>query len=249
MAIRSQDTGHERESGRSGRDESTGTARLTEKVKRGASGVIGLALVVRGLRRRSARGIAMALAGGWLLSRTLPKRYRSRGDGESIGDDSPAVSRSITIGKSADDLYEAWRDPTVFSEVMGHFAEVSPSTEDRFHWTIHGPFGRVAAWDTRVVEADPGEIVRWETPADAMLSNAGEVRFSEATGDRGTEVTLTLRFDPPGGALGDAALRRLDLVPRELAGVALSRFKSLVESGSIPTLQGNPSGRGRGDQV
>ena len=248
MAIRSQDTGHERENGRLQDDETTGTVPLSDRVKRGASGVIGLALLVHGLRRRSARGIAMALAGGWLLSRALPKRYRSRSEGDS-GGDTEAVSRSITIGKSADDLYEAWRDPTVFSEVMGHFAEVTPSTEDRFHWTVKGPLGRMVTWETRVVESDPAEIVRWETPAKAMLSNAGEVRFREATGDRGTDVTLTLRFDPPGGPLGDAALRRLDLIPRELAGVALSRFKSLVESGSIPTPQGNPSGRGRGDRL
>jgi uncharacterized membrane protein len=248
MAIRTQDTTGVRENGRSQHDETT---TLGDRVRRGASGALGLALLVRGLRRRSPRGVAMALAGGWLLSRTLPKRYRTRDEDESGvgGGDSTGVSRSVTIGKSADDLYEAWRDPTVFSAVMGHFAEVTPSTEDRFHWAVKAPFGQVATWETRVAEAEPGEVVRWETPADPMLSNAGEVRFRDATGDRGTEVTLTLAFDPPGGALGDAALRRLDLAPRELAGVALSRFKSLVESGSIPTLDGNPSARGRGDRL
>lgn len=249
MATRSQDTGREGEAGRSRRAEETGTAPLSDRVKRGASGVIGLALLVRGLRRRSPRGLAMGLAGGWLLYRALPERYRSPGANDSTGDDSLARSLSLTIGKPADELYEAWRDPTVFSEVMGHFAEVTPSTEDRYRWTVHGPYGRTASWETRIVEADPGQIIRWETPGDAMLASEGEVRFREATGDRGTEVWLTLRFDPPGGALGDAAFRRLDLLPRELAGVALSRFKSLVESGEIPTLQGNPSARGRGDRL
>jgi uncharacterized membrane protein len=130
---------------------------------------------------------------------------------------------------------------------MGHFAEVTQSGDDRFRWTVRGPLDRDVSWETRVVEVEPGEIVRWETPQDAMLPNSGTVRFRPAPGDRGTVVTLSIRFDPPGGAFGSAALDRLDVVPKALAGTALGRFKSLVESGEIPTIAGNPSARGRGD--
>lgn len=201
----------------------------------------------------------MVLAGGWLVLRALgadsriERALRSRtpfGGGQAgrrRTDDTPAVSRSITIGKPADELYEAWRDPDQFSAVMGHFAEVTTRDEDRLHWTVHGPFGRDISWETRIVEADPGEHLRWETPADATVPNEGSVRFRPAPGDRGTEVTLTIDFDPPGGALGNAALQRLDIVPAALAGTALHRFKALVESGEIPNLESNPSARGKGD--
>jgi uncharacterized membrane protein len=157
------------------------------------------------------------------------------------------VTRSITVGKPADELYETWRDPDVFSQVMGHFAEITATAEDRHHWTVHGPAGTDFSWETRIVEAEPGEVIRWETPDDASVSNSGSVRFRPAPDDRGTHVTLALDFDPPGGTLGNAVLKRLDIVPETLAGHALGRFKSLVESGEIPTLEGNPSGRGKGD--
>lgn len=39
-----------------------------------------------------------------------------------------------------------------------------------------------------------------------------------------------------------------DLLPKEVASKALHRFKSLAETGEIPTLQGQPAGRHAGHQ-
>lgn len=227
-------------------------------MKRGASAVLGGALLARGLRRRSLRGAATALAGGWLLSRALggnariEQALRSRTPAGESGDRTEAadyeeVSRSVTVGKPAEELYEVWRDPDQFSQIMGGFAEITPTDEDRLRWTVHGPRGRDLSWETRIAEEEPGELLRWETPADATVPNEWSVRFRPASGDRGTLVTLSISFDPPGGALGDAALKRLDVAPATLAREALGRFKSLAESGEIPTLEGNPSARGEGD--
>jgi hypothetical protein len=46
---------------------------------------------------------------------------------------------------------------------------------------------------------------------------------------RGTEVVLRLRFDPPGGAIGDALARLWGMSPATLAVRALDRFKELAE--------------------
>lgn len=216
--------------------------------------VIGGALVVRGLRKRSFGGLVSALVGGFLLMRALRGRGRAS---ESRGRFAPSdetpdaveVSRSIIVGKPADELYEMWRDPGEFSAVMGHFADVTTAGEDRLEWTVSGPGGRDFTWESRVVADEPGERLTWKTAPDATVPNEGTVRFRELDDDRGTEVTLSVTFDPPGGALGSAVLQRLSIAPEALAGEALSRFKSLAESGEIPTLDGNPSARGRGDVV
>ena len=227
----------------------------------GFLGLLGGALLVRGLRRRSLRGIATAAVGGWLVSRAAGWDARV---GETVRSEAPIdrwredlseasgpteVSRTVTVGKSPEELYEIWRDPERLSRVVGHFAEVTSVAEDRLRWTVEGPLDREVGWETHVVKDEPGELIRWETPSDAMLPNQGSIRFEPAPGDRGTKVTLSMRFDPPGGALGEAALRQLDVVPETIAGEALRRFKSLAETGDIQTTEGNVSARGRGDRL
>ena len=222
--------------------------------------VAGGALLGFGLRRRSLGGTVAALAGGWLL-------YRGLGGGDapdqqmaasSVADDDSSeaatagaadVRRSVTIGRPADELYERWRDPETMTRIVGGFADVMAPSEDRWHWTVTAPLGFSVTWDTEFVEDRPGEFLRWTSTADAAVSNEGSVHFRPAPDDRGTEVTFQFRIDSPGGAVGDAVAARLGIVPDALAGVALDRFKSLVETGEIPTLEKNPSARGQGDRL
>lgn len=220
------------------------------------SALVGGVLLVFGVRRRTLLGTAAALVGGWLLHRSIPGRSPLPAAlGDDRGDESEAtpveteVERTITVGKPADELYEMWRDPEQLTQVMGHFADVSSADEDGLRWTVQGPFGRDVEWETQFVEARAGEFLRWESPEDAAVPNEGSIRLAPAPGDRGTEVTLRLQFDPPGGRLGGAAMKSSGFVPAVLAKKALHRFKSLAETGEIPTLEGNPSARGRGDTM
>jgi uncharacterized membrane protein len=73
------------------------------------------------------------------------------------------------------------------------------------------------------------------------------VTFRAAPAGWGTEVALHLDFGVPGGALGRAVVDHLPMAPRLAAERALRRFKSLVETGEMPTLDRNVSARGRGD--
>ncbi|MCP2014711.1 putative membrane protein [Deinococcus sp. HSC-46F16] len=202
--------------------------------------ILGGVLLTLGLRRVSFGGVALALAGGALLYRQLAMRSGRAGAEAQMAE----VARSITIGKPAEELYRFWRQGGHLPRVMEHFAEVTETNQDRAHWTVRVPGGRRLSWDTQVVEHRPGELVSWQSLPGTELPNRGEVRFRPAPGDRGTEVTLRLHFQPPGGALGAAAAKALNgLGPSVLVGDALRRFKSLVETGEIPTLDRNPSAR------
>jgi len=229
------------------------------RTRRAAEAAVGGTLLVAGLRRRSVEGVAAAAAGGWLLAGAVDGpdrvrraiRERTSIDREGVTRDGEVgateARRSVTVGKPPEELYEIWRDPDRLTRIVGSFAEISSAHGDRIRWTVDGPRGREIAWETSYVEAEPGETLRWETPPDAMVPNEGTLSFRPAPGDRGTVVTLSVGFDPPGGTLGNAAFKRLDVVPEALVGRALTRFKSLAETGEIPTLEGNPSGRGEGD--
>lgn len=232
----------------------------TDRLVRIAAGTLGGFALVGGLRRRDRRGVAMAVLGGWLLTRALGhtpgKRALSAasgtlsemGAGRQPRADTP-ISRSITVDAPTEELAETWRDPEALSQIVGHFADVEATDEDILRWTVEAPGDRTISWDTRFVADEPGEFLRWETPGDAMVPHEGELRFTPAPADHGTEVELTIDFDPPGGAVGAAAIDRVDVLPEAALGTALGRLKSLVEAGEIPTLEDNPSARGRGDLV
>ena len=226
--------------------------------ERVASAVLGGTLVGVGLSRRSLRGVAMAAAGGGLLARGVRGRsrlYRTLGMNTATSEETapgataaaPTVEQSVTVDGSAEDLAEYWRDPEQLSRLLGDAAEVSDAGGDRLRWELEGPFGRSVAWEMRIASDRRGEEIRWQSVNDAMLANEWTVRFDESADGEETKVTLSVRVDPPGGTVGRAVARRL--LPESLVGTVLDRFKSLAETGEIPSLEKNSSGRGSGDQI
>ena len=155
-----------------------------------------------------------------------------------------AVERSITIGRPAAELYQRWRDPGTLAQVMSHFAAVRASGDGHMHWRMEGPAGSGLEWDTESIETSPNQSIGWRSLPDAPFRNEGSVRFTPATGNRGTVMTLRVRFDPPGGAVGRIGAELLGgLIPAEMAEKTLRRFKSLIETGEIPTTRNQPAAR------
>ena len=216
--------------------------------ERAASVALGGALLLYGLSRRSLgdllyRGISgrSPLYQALGMSTARPTTPLWREARLSVG--APEVARAITIGKSTDDLYRLWHEPQILSRIMGHFAEVTATGAGRTRWVVRAPRGQRLEWDAQVVEDRPGEFIRWKSVGDARIPNEGTVRFRPAPGNRGAEVILRFRFHLPGGALGDMAARLLRIVPSMLAEKALRRFKSLVETGEIPSTAHQPAAR------
>lgn len=238
-------------------EESAGEVDL-RRWERVASAGLGGAMLVSGIRRRSLAGLASAAAGGALLYRGISGRsplQRGGRDAESEvyrseperAERSGAVERSIIVGKPAEELSEYWQDAEHLSQLLGGFAEVSDAEGNRLRWEMTGPLGRKVAWETRTMLDRPGEELRWRSTGDAAVANEWTVRFEELADGEETKVTLTVALDPPGGAVGRAIAGRL--LPEAAVGTILDRFKSLVETGEIPSLEKNPSARGAGDRI
>lgn len=216
----------------------------------------------RGLDRRSVGGALLAGVGGYAIYRGLrgDGTESKRGEGASAGESAPhdvreissrpGIERSVTIRESAAELTDLTRDPETLDRLVGPFVDVEPIDDDgeRLRWTVSGPSGLTAAWETELLAEQPGEFSRWRSTEETVLPIEYSLSFRPAPADRGTEVTLRLWLDPPGGALGTAVASRL-LGRNALVTTALYRLKSLAETGEIPTLDRNPSARGRGDLV
>ncbi|WP_331287293.1 MULTISPECIES: SRPBCC family protein [Methylobacteriaceae] len=172
-------------------------------------------------------------------------RRRARGtDAPSGWSEDPEFQFSITIERPAEEIFRVWRAPETLPRILAFLAEIRPCGEGRSEWRTDGPLGQSHRWVMQITEERPGELIRASAVGSGALVSEYEVRFRAASGGRGTVATLRVRFDPPGGMLGDVAARMFDrVVPKELASKALHLFKSLVLTGEIPTTDRQPAAR------
>lgn len=214
-----------------------------ERASAGARAHSGSALNGVGWALAGAAGVA-ALAVLGAQRRDPAHRGRSRATDAANGwGDEPEVAYALPIERPADALYRAWRDPATLPRILGFLAEIRPTGDGRSEWRADGPLGQSQAWVMQITEDRPGELIRASSDGGDLVT-ACEIRFRAAPAGRGTIAALRVRFDPPGGMLGDVAARFFNgVVPRELASKALHNFKSLVLTGEIPTTDRQPAAR------
>jgi len=228
-------------------------------LERLASTALGGILVSRGITRRSPMRLAGALVGANLIYRGVTGYCGLYGRlgvntatvnraGSEIDADSPEVRRAVTVGKSPQELYEFWRNPDNLARIMGHFAEITPK-DGVLHWRVRGPLKQVFEWDSQLVDEQTGRKLSWQTLPGGTIANHGDVSFRPGPNGAGTEVSLHLQFEAPLGKLGKSLAKTFHMFPRAIAAQALRRFKSLAETGEIPTLERNASARGSSDTV
>src|SRR3954452_2447336 len=68
------------------------------------------------------------------------------------------------------------------------------------------------------------------------------VTFTDAPGDRGTEIHVDLEGGTSGGKLGDVVKKVTGAAPLAKVKDDLRRFKQQVETGEIPRSDGSPEG-------
>jgi uncharacterized membrane protein len=162
------------------------------------------------------------------------------------GGDGIKVVRAVTILKPAQELYEFWRDLANLSKIIKHPVEITGTSKTESHWSVSAPAGRRVEWDAILINDEPGSLIAWRSREHAEVDNAGSVRFEPAPGDEGTEVTVALEYDPPGGKLGAAVAKFTRDSADSQVYDALRRFKALMEAGEIPTIDGQSVGAGKG---
>lgn len=163
--------------------------------------------------------------------------------GAHPGHDEPGLRRSILINRSPEELYALWRDPGTLPRIMNHFAKITILSDTSSRWQVKLPLGRKLEWEAHIVDEQPGRYISWASEQDASVPNAGRLSFLPVSQERGTEVTLAMHFDPPGGILGDWLSKKMDVVPEAMLSQALRRFKNLAETGEIATNVPQPAGR------
>jgi uncharacterized membrane protein len=233
-----------------GRQRSKANVGPTERLLSAAAGSV---LGAVGLSRGGLPGLAIAGIGGALLYRGASGQcagYRLLGinTAESVADpgrDSGVhVAVSYLIDKPASELYQAWRDFERLPEFMEHLESVERVDDRRSHWVAKAPsvYGGTVEWDAEVIADEPDARIEWRSLEGSDIDHRGSIRFSKAPGNRGTLVRVQLRYAPPAGQIGRWTAKLFGEEPEQQVRQDLRNFKRLMETGEIPTTDGQPHG-------
>ncbi|MBL1177404.1 SRPBCC family protein [Pantanalinema sp. GBBB05] len=205
----------------------------------------GSAMVLLGLQQRSLRGAVMALAGGSLAFHGI-KGEKSLADRVTEAVDTHKaiqVEKTVTINKSAEELYNFWHNFTNLPIFMKHIESVTLIGDRRSHWVAKAPMDQTVEWDAEIVDDRPNELIAWTSVEGSDVDNSGFIRFKSAPGGRGTEVKVVLEYNSFGGAVGNIFAKLFGESPEQQIGDELNRFKQLMEAGEIATTEGQPACR------
>jgi uncharacterized membrane protein len=181
-------------------------------------------------RRRIARA-AMAVIGVTAVDVAAGVRSRAR----TAKADRAGLHAVVTIDRSPEECYLAWLDLEILARVMSLVTSIQSTGENRTRWTAEGLNGEPFEWESEYTERTPNERIAWRTLPGSKFQSSGRVTFEPAPGNRGTIVRFEVNLEGGHGLAGR-------LFGKVKVRKDLHRFKQLLETGTIPTTDGQPAG-------
>lgn len=196
--------------------------------------------------RAAAAGVAAlaALVGGYVATRMMARRRHTYSSPEDAPDktlkghpaddwrEDTVVGRTVTIDRPRAELYAFWREFSNLPKFMEHVHAAEELDNGRTRWVVKSPIGSLE-FETRITEEREGELIAWESDADAPVRNSGRIEFRDAPGGGGTQVDATIAYDAPGGEAGRLIAKLFQKEPKIQARRELKRFKQLMETGEV----------------
>jgi len=195
-------------------------------------------------QRDAARTIVLGLSAGVIVGvgTWMATKSQRRVNPDKRRPDMPAlaggrgvhVERSVTVMRPAEELYTEWRDLTHWPALVPNLKSVTLLDGNRSRWIARGPGGVPAEWEAELVADEPNRLIAWRSVDESDVENAGSVRFTQAPGDRGTEVKVILTYAPPAGRLGAAVASVFGKGADRQVREALRQFKQRMETHEVP---------------
>ncbi len=214
----------------------------------------GTVLSLMGASRGGLGGLLVAGVGGGLVYRGLTGHchaYQYLGVNTAEHNAAMAVpaqtglkvEKSVTINRSAEELFAFWRKLENLPQVMRHLKSVQALDDKRSHWIANGPLGAEVSWDAEIFNEVPNKLIAWRSLPGSQVETAGSVRFESQGPGRGVGVHVALKYNPPLGKVGAAIATLLGSGVEQEIAEDLHRLKARLEAGEVPTTLGQPRGR------
>lgn len=157
-------------------------------------------------------------------------------------DEDTIIGRTVTINRPREEVYAFWRDFSNLAGIMENIERIDVLDDRRSHWVVKAPAGKTVEWDAVVVDDEPGRLISWQSVEGADVRSSGRVEFLDAAPGRGTMLSATIAYDPPGGVIGEWIAKLLQREPALQVRRDLRRLKQFLETGEV-TSSASPSAR------
>jgi uncharacterized membrane protein len=205
----------------------------------------GTALALMGLMRGRLSGLALAAMGGSLVWRgysghcycydALGISTAKRGRYTAVpAKQGVKLEKTIVIDCSQEDLYRFWRRFENLPQVMRHLKDVRSIDCLHSRWVAEGAAGKDVKWDAEIINERPDEMISWRSLPGGDVDTAGSIRFRRLPHDHATEVTISMKYNPPAGKIGAQIATLLGEGLEAKLDDDLESFKQVMETGMAP---------------
>ena len=194
----------------------------------GAAAMAAAALLHRGATGHcnvyQALGVNRSKGTGVFADQGSDTRYRLGGTAGTM------VDESITVRRTAADVFAFWRQLENLPRVFSHLESVTVRPDGTSTWVAKGPAGVPVRWDARVINEIENRLIAWQSLDGSTVATAGSVNFTD-TG-LNTFVHVRLQYDPPAGKVGAQIASWLGDDPASAIRDDLRRLKVMLETSS-----------------
>jgi len=217
------------------------------ELERWASLAAAGAVMAYGFSRRTAPGVALAVAATPLVYRGIAGRwpfengYATDTRRALSGDSGIHVREAVRVERPVEEIYGFWRQLENLPRVLTHLEQVSDLGDGRSHWIARGPADLGVEWDAEIINEVENKVIAWRSLPQSDVVTAGSVNFKPLRGGRASEISVHLQYEPPAGRAGAFFARMFGREPSQTIREDLRRLKQVMETGEIPrTSAGEP---------
>ena len=191
----------------------------------------GSALAIYGITRRSPLGLALAAGGG-----TVALLGATRKSSQNQG----SVWTSVLVNCTPAEAYRFWQNLQDLPRFMTRIQNVTVLDDRHSRWTAIGPMGTPVQWEAEIIDQRENEFIEWRSLPGSDVQVNGRVEFQSAPANRGTLISARIEYAPVPGL--SAVAKFLNKGANFAIRQDLRRLEALMETGEIPTTEGQSHG-------
>ncbi len=149
---------------------------------------------------------------------------------------------TVTIGRPIDEVWAFVRDLQNMPKFIRGLERVNVVSAKLSHWVFRYE-GKSHEHDSEIIAEEVGRLFAWQSLESSGEKKIGVVMLDAAPGGRGTSVSLRMSDDATPGKLIGFAKHMVGADPKSESYINLRRMKAYIETGEVPTVEGQPNGR------